>query len=128
MAPRLKSSLDITRVICLPDCSWVLRFRYHSIDIYLSGIGEVRIVSCVALEQAGMIYTAMESNVLDIILLPIRPINFQFPAFQADGRETYPIPVVVGFPPVTLTRVSADAGFPLQQYALYCSAKPPETL
>jgi len=64
---RLQTSLDITTVTGLPDRSWGLRFRYHSIDIYPSGMGEVRIVSCVALEQVGRIYAAMGRQVLDIM-------------------------------------------------------------
>jgi hypothetical protein len=37
--------------------------------------------------------------------LPIRPINFQFPEFQAARREQYSAPVVAGYPPATLTKV-----------------------
>jgi hypothetical protein len=37
--------------------------------------------------------------------LSIRSIRFQFPEFQAAGREWSPIPAVVGYLPVTLTRV-----------------------
>ena len=40
----------------------------------------------------------------ETIVLPIRPIRFQFPEFQAAHREQYPIPAVAGYPPVTLTR------------------------
>jgi hypothetical protein len=36
--------------------------------------------------------------------LPIRPIRFRFPEFQAAHRERHPIPAVAGSPPVTLTR------------------------
>ena len=50
--------------------------------------------------------------------LPIRPINFQYPEFPAVGREKYPTPAVAGFPPATLTKVSADAGFPLRRHSL----------
>ncbi len=50
--------------------------------------------------------------------LPIRPINFQFPEFQAVRRGKYPTPAVAGYPPAILTRVSTDVGFPLQQHAL----------
>ena len=37
--------------------------------------------------------------------LPIRPIRFHFPEFQAAQRERHPIPAVAGYPPVTLIRV-----------------------
>src|SRR5712691_10259390 len=63
-------------------------------------------------------YSREEKRAIHPIYLPIRPINFQFPEFQAVRREKYPTPAVAGFPPATLTRVSADAGFPLQQHAL----------
>src|SRR2546425_13035895 len=52
------------------------------------------------------------------ISLPIRPINFQYPEFQAVGREKYPTPAIARFLPATLTRVSADAGFPLRRHAV----------
>jgi hypothetical protein len=39
-----------------------------------------------------------------ILYLPIRPIRFRFPEFQAVHRERHPIPAVAGYPPVTLTR------------------------
>ena len=42
--PRLKTSLDITTVIYLPNCSLSLRFRYHGIDIYPSGMEEMKIM------------------------------------------------------------------------------------
>jgi hypothetical protein len=50
--------------------------------------------------------------------LPIRPINFHYPEFQAVGREKYPSPALAGFLPATLTKVSADAGFPLRRHAV----------
>lgn len=50
--------------------------------------------------------------------LPIRPINFQFPEFQAARRGKGPTPAVVGCPPAILTRVSTEARFPLQPQAL----------
>ena len=49
--------------------------------------------------------------------LPIRPINFPFPEFQAAGREQHPTPAVAGCPPVTRTRVSVDVGYPRRQHA-----------
>ena len=49
--------------------------------------------------------------------LPIRPINFPFPEFQAAGRAQHLTPTVAEYPPVPLTGVSGDAGFPLQQPA-----------
>src|SRR5215470_19509295 len=53
-----------------------------------------------------------------ILLLPIRPINFQYPEFQAVDREKYLTPDIAGCPPAPLTRVSTDAGFPLRRPAL----------
>src|SRR6266478_3693944 len=53
----------------------------------------------------------------DSIILPIRPINFPFPEFQAAGRAQHLTPTVAEYPPVPLTGVSGDAGFPLQQPA-----------
>jgi hypothetical protein len=48
-------------------------------------------------------------------ILPIRPINFPFPEFQAARRVKHLTPAVAGYPLVTLTGVSADAGFPRQR-------------
>ena len=49
--------------------------------------------------------------------LPIRPINFQLPEFQAVRREQYPTPAVAGCPPVILPRVSDGAGCPRQRHS-----------
>src|SRR5712691_8341593 len=44
------------------------------------------------------------------IHLPIRPINFQYPEFQAVDREKYPTPDIAGWSPAPLTRVSTECG------------------
>src|SRR5437016_6056766 len=51
------------------------------------------------------------------LLLPIRPINFPFPEFQAARRVKHLTLVVAGYPLVTLTGMSADAGFPRQRHS-----------
>jgi hypothetical protein len=51
------------------------------------------------------------------IQLPIRPINFPFPEFQAACRVKHLTLVVVVYPLVTLTGMSADAEFPRQRYS-----------
>jgi hypothetical protein len=50
--------------------------------------------------------------------LPIRSINSSYSEFQAAGRDEYPTPGVAGLLPATLTRVSADAGYPLRRRAV----------
>ena len=49
--------------------------------------------------------------------LTIRPINFPFPEFQAARRVKHLTLAVAGYPFVTLTGMSADAGFPRQRHA-----------
>src|SRR5215472_15410399 len=49
--------------------------------------------------------------------LSIRPINFPFPEFQAARRVKHLTLAVAGYPLVTLTGMSADAGFPRQQHS-----------
>ena len=49
--------------------------------------------------------------------LTIRPINFPFPEFQAARRVKHLTLAVAGYPLVTLTGMSADAGFPRQRHA-----------
>src|SRR6266446_1778472 len=56
-------------------------------------------------------------NVGSDYILPIRPINFQYPAFQAGEREKSPTPDSAGWSPAPLTRVSTDAGCPLRRPA-----------
>ena len=51
------------------------------------------------------------------LLLTIRPINFPFPEFQAARRVKHLTLAVAGYPLVTLTGMSADAGFPRQRHA-----------
>src|SRR5262245_52627967 len=51
------------------------------------------------------------------IALSIRPINFPFPEFQAARRVKHLTLAVAGYPLVTLTGMSADAGFPHQQHS-----------
>src|SRR5262249_37848658 len=49
--------------------------------------------------------------------LSIRPINFPFPEFQA-ARRVLPLTLAVaGYALVTLTGMSADAGFPRQRHS-----------
>ena len=70
------------------------------------------------LMRGGRARWRIENETFNTLKLPIRPINFQFPEFPAARREKYPAPTVAGCPPATLTRVSADARFPLRQHAL----------
>src|SRR5262249_50089005 len=49
--------------------------------------------------------------------LLIRPINFPFPEFQAARRVHHLTLAVAGYPLVTLTGMSADAGFPRQRHS-----------
>jgi hypothetical protein len=49
--------------------------------------------------------------------LPIRPINFPFPEFQAARRVKHLTLAVVGYPLVILTGMSADAGFPRRRHS-----------
>ena len=60
---------------------------------------------------------AMELRVFYLYLLTIRPINFPFPEFQAARRVKHLTLAVAGYPFVTLTGMSADAGFPRQRHA-----------
>ena len=62
----------------------------------------------------------LEHNPLSLLgacYLPIRPINFPFPEFQAARRVKHLTPAGAGYPLVTLTGVSADAGFPRRRHA-----------
>src|SRR3989442_2654997 len=43
-------------------------------------------------------------SVISSLSLPIRPINFQYPEFQAVDKEKYRTPDIVGWPPAPLTR------------------------
>jgi hypothetical protein len=43
--------------------------RFHGADISPSGMGEVRIVSCIALAQVGRIYAAMGGHAVAITLM-----------------------------------------------------------
>src|SRR5262245_15242713 len=49
--------------------------------------------------------------------LPIRPINFPFPEFQAVRRVKHLTLVAVGYPLVPLTGMSADAEFPRRRHS-----------
>jgi hypothetical protein len=51
------------------------------------------------------------------VVLPIRPIKFPFPEFQAARRVKHLTLVVAGYLLVTLTGVSADAGFPRRRHS-----------
>ena len=62
-------------------------------------MGDIKASTASALEVANIEFR------MDAMELSIRSIRFQFPEFQAAGREWSPIPAVVGYLPVTLTRV-----------------------
>jgi hypothetical protein len=85
----------------------------------LSGVARARKVSAIReyfrfLEGVGVI---QKSPTAGIDTLPIRPINSYYREFPATRRETPSTPAVAGCPLVTLTRVSADAGFPGHRHA-----------
>src|SRR5713101_4159989 len=69
-----------------------------------------------AMEPRGVMVTIRGGGELLLLYpvkhLPIRSINFYYREFPATRREKHSTPAVAGCPLVTLTRVSADAGFP----------------